>query len=56
MVRYFNWNRETIDTLDSADYDSERAFYAETRRLREEYAMAGMPGEWSQRPVKGYKA
>lgn len=54
LVRYLNWKGETIEQQTSADYESDRAFYAELRRLRSEYALAGMAGEWSQRPCKGW--
>ena len=52
-VRYLNWNRETIDELDTSDFKRPGD---EMRRLRAEYAMAGMPGAyWSSRPCANWK-
>lgn len=43
---YFNWNgpqgRETVDEICRADFESRLAFRNETRRLKSEYALAGM--------------
>lgn len=53
--RYLNWNGETIDELDPADFARWRDFTREKKRLREEYALAGMGGAyWSQRPYAGW--
>ena len=53
--RYLNWNGETIDELDPADFARWREFTREKKRLREEYALAGMGGAyWSQRPYAGW--
>lgn len=54
IVRYLNWQGETIDEQSSADFASDAAFYAELRRLRSEYALAGMAGTWSARPKPGW--
>ena len=55
LVRYLNWQGETIDELSSESFPDDAAFYAETRRLRIEYELAGMGGcVWSQRPKPGW--
>lgn len=54
--RYLNWQGETIDELDSADFARHLEFSRELRRLREEYTLAGMGGaRWSQRPCANWK-
>ena len=56
MKRYLNWQRETIDELDSAEFATMRDFRREMSRLLLEYSTAGMPGAyWSQRPFGGWK-
>ena len=46
LTRYLVWQGEVIDTLTSEGFPSREAFHAETRRLRDEYALAGMAGSW----------
>ena len=45
-IVYLNWNgpqgRETIDELCRADFEQTITFQAELRRLKAEYALAGM--------------
>ena len=55
MIRYLNWEGETIDELDSADFTDNRKFKSELRRLANEYVMAGMSGYWSQRCFANWK-
>lgn len=55
VVRYLNWQGETIDELDSADFPDRRAYLAEINRLRDEYALAGMAGQWKAKPCTGWK-
>lgn len=50
MIRYLNWQGETIDELSLSDFPSRAAFWKELRRLQAEYELAGMCGaRWSQR-------
>lgn len=61
MKRYLNTKlygqRETVDELDSKDFESMKAFNAEKKRLIAEYRLAGGFGElyWSQRKCSGQK-
>lgn len=51
--RYLNWNGETIDELDSADFSTFREYTTEKKRLLGEYELAGMSGaRWSRRPYE----
>lgn len=50
-IRFLNWNGETIDQIDSDDFPDRRAFLLEMNRLRDEYALAGMPGQWSREEI-----
>ena len=48
MIRYLNWRGETLDELDSKDFDTRDEFIKEQSRLGAEYALAGMSGcYWS---------
>lgn len=59
MKRYLNTKlfgqRETVDELDSSDFESPKAFNAEKKRLITEYQLAGGFGDlyWSQRKCGG---
>ena len=55
MKRYLNWYGETIEELDSEDFAGMREFYAEKKRLAQEYALAGMAGKWSQRMCNNWR-
>ena len=56
MMIYFNlktqYGVETVDQLDSKDFESFREFQNEARRLMEEYQLAGMNVYRSQRSCK----
>ena len=60
MIRYLNTilhgQRETIDQMDSNDFDSYKQFRKAQRDLYSEYSLAGGHGEmyWSQRACKGW--
>ena len=59
MKRYLNiktvYGTETIDELSRADFPSHKEYIKELKRLKSEYAMAGMSGYWSQRAANGWK-
>ena len=56
MIKYLNiktqYGVETVDQLDSKDFEGRKAFKAELRRLISEYATGGMQVYVSQRCVK----
>ena len=56
MKRYLNlktnYGVETIDKLDSNDFNNLKEFKAELKRLVNEYEMAGMQAYWSQKKAK----
>ncbi len=58
MKRYLNmktqYGVETVDELDSADFDTYAAFKKELIRLRDEYQIAGINVYISQRPTKDW--
>lgn len=61
MKKYMNRRdsryRETVDELDSADFPSNREFYAECRRLLSEYRMADPAADYtaSSRACRGWR-
>jgi hypothetical protein len=56
MKRYLNlktnYGTETVDQLDSKDFDSFKHFKAEIKRLLNEYHISGMQVYSSQRKAK----
>lgn len=56
MVRYLNlktsYGIETVDQLDSKDFDSLKEFKAELKRLIREYHLCKMPVYSSQKQAK----
>lgn len=54
MNRRGNGYRETVDELDSADFPSMREFYAECRRLLDEYRRSDPAADyrWSSQLVR----
>ena len=59
MKRYFNikgiYGVETIDELDSADFDSMKEFRQEVKRLHREYNLTPMSVYLSSRCTKEWK-
>lgn len=56
MKKYLNWKGETIDEIDPKQFDSFKGFRKERRRLLDEYAMAGMGGDyWSSRMCANWR-
>lgn len=61
MHKYLNRRasryRETVDDLDSADFPTTRGFYAECRRLLNEYRIADPAADyrWSSRACRGWR-
>ena len=61
MVRYLNTKLfgtlETVDQLDSDDFDSYKSFVQEKKRLISEYNLCGGYGDlyWSQRSTNEWK-
>ena len=61
MRKYLNRRdaryRETVDEIDSGDFPSNREFYAECRRLLNEYRMADPAADyrWSGRACRGWR-
>lgn len=59
MKRYLNtrtdYGVETLDELDSADFNGSREFSKELHRLREEYTMSGSPCWVSRRATKEWR-
>ena len=59
MKRYFNmktvYGIETVDELDSCDFESYRGFRLELKRLRYEYSIAGMNTYISSRSTKEWR-
>ena len=59
MKRYLNTKNnegvETVDELDSEDFETYAAFRAEMKRLWVEYSLAGTTGYWSQRPANNWR-
>ena len=55
---FFNWRspigRETVDELSRDEFESEKAFCAEIRRLVAEYAIAGMAVYTSSRACQNW--
>lgn len=52
-VTYINWNGETMDEIDRAQFDSDSAYRRECKRLIDEFATAGMGGAYlSSRRMK----
>lgn len=60
MKRYLNTvinsQKETIDELNSEDFDSLKSFKKELRRLKDEYVLAGGHGDlyWYSRKCKNW--
>lgn len=58
MIRYINmrsqYGVETVDELNSTDFESYKAFRVELRRLIGEYRLAGMDVYSSQRACKDW--
>lgn len=58
MTKYINmrsqYGVETVDELDSGDFESYKAFRIELRRLISEYRLAGMDVYSSQRACKDW--
>jgi hypothetical protein len=55
-VFYLNWQRETIDEIDGADFENRVKFLEEKDRLLGEYHMCGHHGAyWSRRACKNWK-
>lgn len=59
MIRYFNMQTnqgiETVDEVDSKDFENRKDFVAELRRLKVEYNIAGMIVYTSQRCTNDWK-
>ena len=59
MKKYFNmksnYGVETVDQLDSKDFNTYKEFREELIRLREEYRLAGMDVYTSQRCTNEWK-
>lgn len=52
-----NSERETVDELNSSEFETTEAYKAEKKRLISEYHLAGGFGDlyWSQRPCANWK-
>lgn len=59
MIRYFNIRTnqgiETVDKVNSKDFESRKDFIIELRRLKGEYNIAGMAVYTSQRCTNDWK-
>lgn len=59
MIRYFNIRTnqgiETVDELNSSDFETRKDFVIELRRLKGEYNIAGMAVYTSQRCTNDWK-
>lgn len=59
MIKYFNTRQygrvETIDQIDRKDFKTYKEYIAELRRLKSEYAMAGIDIYLSQRCTNDWK-
>ncbi len=59
MKRYFNTREyngiETVDELDSKDFNTNTEFYKEVRRLLNEYSLTGMVVYTSSRCTKEWR-
>lgn len=59
MIRYFNIKTEqgieTVDEVNSKDFETRKDFLAELRRLKVEYNVAGMAVYTSQRCTNDWK-